>query len=210
MNELPKDPYVCPFCGYEPPSRTLQGRRSHLGSCETYDRALEELAADRGVSVQRVKETHENTDAIATSWYDLKSKRQSETVSGLATRLRERLGSYGEVPDSLHESGTERDGFLSYAAEFHAMLFGIAAGVMVAHNPEYFDLLVGLLATAFGVERVGRVIPQIKERYLSQIRDEVHYFMGGAIVGHVYVQWLNGEALLPDVSQVVNATATLV
>ena len=209
MNELPPDPYVCPFCGYTPPSQTLKGRNSHLGSCETYDRALEELAADRGVSIKRVQQTHENTDAIAQSWYALKSERQSESLSNITDVVRSRLGRYAEVPDGLHESDTKRDGVLSYSAEWHAITIGIGAGVMVAYNPDYLDFLVAILATAFGAERIGRVVPQIPERLLSQLRDEVHYFTGGAIIGYAYLAYLNGEPLFPDLGDILNATAML-
>ena len=212
MNELPPDPYVCPFCGYTPPSQTLKGRNSHLGSCETYDRALEELAADRGVSIKRVQQTHENTDAIAQSWYALKSERTAQ-LEGVTSRVRDWLGRYLDAPDQF-ENETQRDGLLSSAPEWHAITIGIGAGIIVATNPQYIEVYAALLATIFGAERVGKVIPQISDNLLSQLRDETHYFVGGSLLGYLAVRYLHGMPLFGDlpslVDGAVNATATLV
>lgn len=81
---------------------------------------------------------------------------------------------------ALEESDTDRDGFLSYSAETHAVAVGLG---------------VGFLATASGqASLVGVIIPTIsaglrgksadgKSKILTDVKTEPHYALGGLAAG---------------------------
>lgn len=65
------------------------------------------------------------------------------------------------IPDERKESETERDGFLSYAAEWHAIVHGI-------YN--------GLSDSIWSV----RPLPDNRD-----VQKETHYYKGGYIIGTI-------------------------
>lgn len=93
----------------------------------------------------------------------------------------EALIRFGKQAGAPSESATDRDGFLSYAAETHAAGAGLGAGFMIAASGElrYFGVLYE--AVILG-NRGGRVF---EGQLLKDIQQEPQYFLGGLVLGAV-------------------------
>lgn len=92
------------------------------------------------------------------------------------------------LPDAPRESDTTRDGFLSYAAEWHALVIGLSAGLVAGWSGRT-DLAIAVIAAALG----GSAVEAGKRRLAGEgvIRDvsaEPWYAAGGVIVGFL-VGW---------------------
>lgn len=107
-----------------------------------------------------------------------------QTTTGLATstRIAEALAPLINL-SAAREEDHKYDGVFSYAMEWHAFLFGLVIGIWWAHDPTVLNLIAGLVATAFGAERVGSAVKQVPKKYVHQITQEVHYFGGGVVLG---------------------------
>lgn len=84
-----------------------------------------------------------------------------------------------DLPDGAEEEDTERDGFLSYAGEWHALAVGLAVG-LVASVTGRWALAGVVVAAALGVSASKRV-----ERLpaLGEVRREPWYALGGLAIG---------------------------
>jgi|GEM_PF-3270785 len=72
------------------------------------------------------------------------------------------------------ESESERDGLLSYAVEWHALILGLAVG-LAAGLTQRWELVGIAVAIVLGVRGApGR---------LSQLRREPWYALGGVVIG---------------------------
>jgi hypothetical protein len=87
-----------------------------------------------------------------------------------------------EVPDASTEAGTDRDGVLSYAGEWHALIVGLAAG-FVALQTGFEMLLVVVAAAALGIEAGKRAGSTSTVKALGEVRREPWYALGGLLVG---------------------------
>lgn len=94
-----------------------------------------------------------------------------------------------EVPDKASEDDTERDGVLSYAAEWHALLLGIGAGL--TQNPLIMGVFVAYVfgRCAFvesvysGVLNVTQGCPLNENGHLSDAVKEPAYSCAGLVLG---------------------------
>lgn len=84
-------------------------------------------------------------------------------------------------PDSTRESETKRDGFLSYAGEWHASAIGAGVGLAVSMTGK-MEFLVLLLTILFTRKALSN-------SHLRDARKEIAYTLGfllaGAILGTV-------------------------
>lgn len=103
------------------------------------------------------------------------------------------------------ESNTERDGFLSYHAETHALAMGLAAAyAAVAFNE------TSLLSAVYAAAAHGRVAQSQKKRrrIFRDIVQEPHYALFGVVVGGTLgagVRVALGDPPLPNVGDIVTA-----
>lgn len=83
------------------------------------------------------------------------------------------------------EGDTERDGFLSYSHETHAVGYGLALGAAVALKlagvPWVLETVILALGGVGAKRRFGN------ERVWREITDEPQYFMGAFVLGFVVV-----------------------
>ncbi|WP_167599521.1 hypothetical protein [Halorussus marinus] len=81
------------------------------------------------------------------------------------------------------ESDSERDGFLSYKSETHAVGLGIAAGFFATAHGE-----TQLLALVYGAAVYGKAYEASgqRRRLWKDVRSEPHYALGGAVAGSVF------------------------
>jgi len=79
------------------------------------------------------------------------------------------------------ESATERDGFLSYAAETHAVGAGLGFGFTIAASGELRYFGVVYQAVILG-NRGGRLF---QRQLLEDVTKEKQYFLGGLVAGSV-------------------------
>jgi len=108
-----------------------------------------------------------------------------------------------ELPDGPTEESTERDGLLSYAGEWHALLVGAGAGLAAAVTGTW--VLVGVVATAaLGLE-VSRVMGTTPKagKALGEVRREPWYALGGVLLGTGAGLLATGGAALPVLAVVV-------
>lgn len=86
---------------------------------------------------------------------------------------------FGKQAGAPSESETDRDGFLSHAAETHAAGAGLGAGFMIAASGDfrYFGLLYETVVLGNRGEQV------FEGRLLKDIQQEKHYFLGGLVLG---------------------------
>lgn len=109
----------------------------------------------------------------------MSSDSDSSRSRALVARLVAFLGLQGM--DAPTEDASERDGFLSYAGEFHASLVGLGAGVAAAllGRPELLGLVI---LVALGVEGVGR----FQGRHVGhELRREPWYGIGAALISYL-------------------------
>ena len=80
------------------------------------------------------------------------------------------------------ESATERDGFLSYAAETHAAGAGLGVGFTIAASGElrWFGLVYQAVILGNRGDRL------FEGRLLSDIQGEKYYFLGGLVAGAAF------------------------
>lgn len=102
-----------------------------------------------------------------------------------------------ELPDAAEESGTDRDGVLSYAGEWHALFVGLAAG-MVAILTGQYGLLLAVAAAALGIEGLARAGKIRNVKAVGEIRREPWYALAGLVLGAVI-----GAALGSNLSAVI-------
>lgn len=86
---------------------------------------------------------------------------------------------------AYRESDSERDGFLSYAAETHSVGYGLALGAAIALKlagvPWVLELVVLSLGGVTAKRKLGN------ERVWREITDEPQYFLGALVVGFLLV-----------------------
>jgi hypothetical protein len=130
------------------------------------------------------------------------SGRATATASGLTAVLATfhsflRAGRQAGLPnlDSPTEEGSSYDGAFSYSIEWHAFFFGVAGGLWAAHDQQTaIPVLVGLIALAFGAEVTARATQRVPAYIRQYVQREVHYFIGGVLVGWALIMYLHGEA----------------
>jgi hypothetical protein len=77
------------------------------------------------------------------------------------------------------EQDTDRDGFLSYHAESHAVAVGAGAGFVAVATDETKLLGALLPAVTSGLRAKDREFGRI----LADVRQEPHYALGGLVLG---------------------------
>ena len=87
------------------------------------------------------------------------------------------------------ESDTERDGFLSYSKEYHAVIAGFAPGMMlgVSWNGENkavaSTLVFTTMATALGIKKISKLT---NKKLAGQLQKEAPYVLGGIVAGFLF------------------------
>jgi hypothetical protein len=84
------------------------------------------------------------------------------------------------LPDAPTEDGTERDGFLSYAKEWHALAIGFGAGLAGSATGRW-ELLAVVAMLALGLGGASRVSKTVA----INVKKEPWYALGGLIFGAV-------------------------
>lgn len=103
-----------------------------------------------------------------------------------------------EIPDpsAPSEEDTEYDGFLSYAAEWHALTIGMGVGLTAAllFALGFVDLAVlittAIVFTALGMELEDYVLTKkldLDRKVVRDVSKEPWYAIGGVIIG-----WIGG------------------
>lgn len=151
-------------------------------------------------------ESESASESASTSATTTSSRSSSSSgVVGLSStlglyRLLSTRASQMGLPDGPTEESTDYDGVFSYAVEWHAFFFGTAMGLWVGHDQvTALPVAVGLIMAAFGAEVVGRASNRVPEYIRREIQKELHYFVGGVLVGYIIILYLHGETPpLPD------------
>jgi hypothetical protein len=93
-----------------------------------------------------------------------------------------------DLPDASEESGTDRDGVLSYAAEWHALAIGFLVGLTGAAA-----VVIAFAGYALGI---GRSVFR-ETGHLRDAAREPAYSAGGIVLGLAVNTLLVGGSLLP-------------
>lgn len=117
-----------------------------------------------------------------------------EAIATAAERLIEILGEFVEsIRVAVREAGapgeeaTERDGFLSYKSETHAVAYAVGLGfALVQPNPWITVLVLGALLVNEG--RRWR----LDRRVFREIREEPQYFTPTLAISAIQTAWLYG------------------
>jgi hypothetical protein len=103
------------------------------------------------------------------------------------------------------EAATDRNGFLSYHAETHALAMGMAAAfTAVAFNE------ASLLGIVYGAATHGRIRQSEgkRRRIIADCKQEPHYALTGVVIGGVLavsVRLAMGDTMIPSLADVVSA-----
>lgn len=92
-----------------------------------------------------------------------------------------------ELPDGATEADTERDGFLLYAGEWHALVLGGGAGLAAGATGNW-QLAVVVASAAFGVGAAVRSKGTVENPSLpaiGEVKQEPWYACAGLLVGTV-------------------------
>jgi len=94
--------------------------------------------------------------------------------------LLERLVTFSKQAGQPKESTTERDGFLSYKSETHALGMGLAGGFFFAAEGE-----TKLLSMVYGASVYGKLFGESgsRRRIARDIKREPQYALAGVVVG---------------------------
>lgn len=119
------------------------------------------------------------------------------------------------VHSRAKESQTPRDGFLSYAGEFHSLAIGLAVGGYAGlnDNPELAAAMIGVaLGLATGSSAARRVKKALKmvgdggfRNALAEVKREPWYNLGGLVVGYTV-----GSFDLTAITEVANVIVNLI
>lgn len=101
-------------------------------------------------------------------------------LSGLT--LIDRIVRLIKTAGAKSEADTDRDGFLSYHAETHAVGAGVGVGYLAVASGSW-KVLGAMLTLAVYGNRGGKVF---EPRLLNDVKSERHYFLGGLVVGGVF------------------------
>lgn len=91
-------------------------------------------------------------------------------------------------PDAPRESDTERDGFLSYATEWHSLAIGSASGLVggltygTPTEPVGLAIMAAVVATALGLS-VGK---RLSKKAAREVSKEPWYAVGALVVLFVF------------------------
>lgn len=90
-----------------------------------------------------------------------------------------------DLPDGPTEDSTSRDGLLSYAGEWHALVIGLGTGLAAGATGTWM-LAVVVATAALGLE-VAKVAGQTPTagKALGEVRREPWYALGGLSLGAV-------------------------
>lgn len=94
------------------------------------------------------------------------------------------------------EKDSDRDGFLSYAHESHAVGYGLGLGFAVVAAHAGFPFVLFLVLAALGGIQIGRLAFG-DARVMEEIREEPQYFLPALLVGAVIAAGIFGELALP-------------
>lgn len=112
---------------------------------------------------------------------------QTDSSSSLA-----RLLQFVRSAGAGEESETDRNGFLSYHAESHAV--GVGAGLGFSYgatgDKQYAGLLLSAAVAGLRGHRDGA-----KSRVLNDVRQEPHYALGGFVLGALAGAVVSGRPL---------------
>jgi hypothetical protein len=95
------------------------------------------------------------------------------------------------------EQDTEYNGVLSYAGEWHALIIGLAAGIVAIYTHQPM-VAIGVMGVALGLKGVGKLAGPLKGQYVvEEITSEPWYACGGVLVGWVVAAVYTGAGILP-------------
>lgn len=86
--------------------------------------------------------------------------------------------------DAPTESESLRDGVLSHATEYHALIIGLGAG-FVAELMQQPVLAAAVIALAFGAGSVDWARQYLSKEVETELRQEPWYAVGGVLAGYV-------------------------
>lgn len=101
-----------------------------------------------------------------------------------------------KVYSRKEEEATERDGFLSYAGEFHALTIGIGLGIYSGFYKEP-GVMAAVVGMSFGLGVAGSAQRRLRKALekagspkelssvIGEMRREPWYSVGGALIGFV-------------------------
>jgi hypothetical protein len=119
------------------------------------------------------------------------------------------------------ERQTDRDGFLSYAGEFHALTLGLAYGLFAGYQGQP-AIAVGVIGVALGLKpgaylgkiakdatlkRLGKTAE--KASLLGELRREPWYSSGGVLLAYTAGGTLRGLPVQATVSELVGVFGVL-
>ncbi len=102
---------------------------------------------------------------------------------GLTGRVVSTIKTFVASSGAKSESSYERDGFLSYHAESHALGLGLAAGWFFAATGRTELLSLVYAAAVYG--KAHGVNGGKRRRILVDVKQEWHYALGGVVAGAV-------------------------
>lgn len=89
------------------------------------------------------------------------------------------------LPAGATEESTEYDGLLSYSAEWHSAIFGLAAGMTFATTGN-MQLILGAISLALGA---GRLNQQAAETVKEDLKKEPQYGLAGIAIGFAVAKY---------------------
>ena len=135
---------------------------------------------------------------------------------GEGKKMIEKIKEWFKVYSRKKEAQTQRDGFLSYAGEFHSLALGLGVGFMsaVQQNPEMMSAFIAItLSLGTGGEtyrrvkkKLGKIGKEIeKSTAIGEIRREPWYALGGSMITYaVFTAGLHGfNAVEPAVREII-------
>lgn len=89
------------------------------------------------------------------------------------------------LPAGPTEESTEYDGLLSYSAEWHSAIFGVALGMTFATTGN-MQMILGAVSLILGA---GRLNQQAAETVKEDLRKEPQYGLAGIAIGFVVAKY---------------------
>lgn len=113
-------------------------------------------------------------------------------VDGEGTPFQDALDNYPRLkvvmaylPSGATEESTEYDGLLSYSAEWHSTIFGLAAGMTFATTGNT-QIILGAISLALGA---GRLNQHAAETVKEDLKKEPQYGLAGIAIGFAVAKY---------------------
>lgn len=197
----PGPPYTCDWCGEtfgDAYANPLQTYANHCKNCEERPDDGPTAPSEEPPSMRDVAACMADVVRRFTPSRSGSESTDSDDNGPFSHKQRMRLLATAEAthPDDLPDEVYRGD----FAAA--AVAAGFLLGAFAAHDAAIEMAMVNVMMVIFGIERAGRYVSRIPERWLSYLRDNIYEAAAGAAMGIGSIRFYHFHVENPEASPI--------